>query len=239
MNPFKVGDKILAIHDRDAPFYTKGATYTVLEIDGDVVYYRDGCLCHYKHFKLVKKLITDCIIDVRNSTLSDRLRVKQILLDNGQPIWTHTKVFTIDNNPETISLNIFTLSIFTLNIFRGWSGSTKVLPNISLEEFVQKYSKSDTTIKETTMEQNIEIKIDGKSIYNQSAKVKIERQIRYKTPYTGVIWNRDGSYNSTIYAKSKKKLIDKFKSSQYRDMTMDIHIRVSSISEDRKFIETK
>lgn len=106
---------------------------------------------------------------------------------------------------------------------------------------------TNTVTKETTMTQTnqelaeaIATGIVAANCKPKKAKTpKTEQQIRHKTPWTGVIWNEDGSHNTTIYAKSESKLDTLFDSSTYQFMAMDKHKRQSTRRVKRQYTDTK
>lgn len=76
--------------------------------------------------------ITNCAINIEDSTLADRLRLRQVLLDNEQFIYSNIENSQYDTNANYI-----------LKYSNGWIGSHIRLPNITLKNFVQKFKKHD------------------------------------------------------------------------------------------------
>jgi hypothetical protein len=75
--------------------------------------------------------ITNYIIDICNTSLEDRLKLKQVLLDNGQIIYNNSVIFTECTKH-------FTSVIYSSNNL--WAGSVSE-HNISLKEFISKFGK--------------------------------------------------------------------------------------------------
>ena len=80
--------------------------------------------------------ITDYVIDIEGSTLGDRLRLRQVLLDNNQQIFSQIE----KNEYNTRSGRVLMCSE---DHFGEWAGTNKKLPNITLEDFIQKFKKND------------------------------------------------------------------------------------------------
>jgi len=78
--------------------------------------------------------ITDYIINIKDSTLADRLRLRQVLLDNNQKL----------NTALLTSKTIVNGALRNSTSNRGWGGTYAFsVPNISITDFIQKFKKSD------------------------------------------------------------------------------------------------
>lgn len=78
--------------------------------------------------------ITDYVINIKDSSLQDRLRLRQVLLDNGQKIHFTQSLIEQDHRPiygYNVSISEWTML----------ANSTK--PNIELKDFIQKFKKHD------------------------------------------------------------------------------------------------
>lgn len=75
--------------------------------------------------------ITNYTIDIENSSLQDHLRLRQVLLDNGQVIWEKSKILL---SPKLAS--VYNSSVTYVDL--SWAGSYKQ-PNISLQDFINKF----------------------------------------------------------------------------------------------------
>jgi len=78
--------------------------------------------------------ITDYVIDVKDSSLADRLRLRQVLLDNGQKLF--------NNTITRCNVTMFCPAYCVLT-FGRWGFDPDSLPNISLKDFIQKFKKSN------------------------------------------------------------------------------------------------
>ena len=80
--------------------------------------------------------LEDCVIDIEDTSFADRIRLRQVLISNGQKLCPLHPVHTL---PLTRKANK------SLMLFPGdltWTGSGKPA-NISLEEFIQQFKKND------------------------------------------------------------------------------------------------
>lgn len=78
--------------------------------------------------------IQNYVIDIKGRSLQDRLRLRQVLLDNGQHIHYTPSLLEVGSRPNyglSDSMNEWTILSNLAN------------PNISLEDFIQKFKKSD------------------------------------------------------------------------------------------------
>ena len=78
--------------------------------------------------------ITDYIIDIKDSSLQDRLRLRQVLLDNNQVI--------INSNPVPMHLNLVEISYSILADGTSW-GTSRKQPNINIQDFISKFKVQD------------------------------------------------------------------------------------------------
>jgi len=80
-----------------------------------------------------KSNIQDYIINIEGSSLKDRLRLRQVLIDNDQSLLTPLR----SKNPTLILRNEGVL-IFYIS---EWLVDIDIKANISLENFIQKFKK--------------------------------------------------------------------------------------------------
>lgn len=86
--------------------------------------------------------ITDCVIDIRDSSLDDRLKLKQVLLDNGQTVYRYYKGF--DTEQGCLSGKIgYSKSSVHWDRFACMGAN----PNITLQDFIAKFGKQQPEIK--------------------------------------------------------------------------------------------
>lgn len=97
--------------------------------DDSSIFNHDGC--NFRR-KAAKTKITGYIIDIKDSSLQDRLRLKQVLLDNGKIPGTGYL-----EKPDCRATEWYASNTLSHGTFNG-TGS-----NISLEDFIQKFKKSD------------------------------------------------------------------------------------------------
>lgn len=79
--------------------------------------------------------ITDYIIDIENTSLADRLRLRQVLLDNNQQI---SELLVVLNISTTVN-NVY----YYNNFINKWCGSGNHKSNISLQDFINKFKVQD------------------------------------------------------------------------------------------------
>lgn len=79
--------------------------------------------------------ITECIIDIKGSTLADRLRLRQVLMDNEIEVISGSAIFNR-------ILSWTSLHYSSPNDPKNWGGST-LKANISLQDFIAKFKKQD------------------------------------------------------------------------------------------------
>lgn len=143
----KVGDTVMCIDSTThSSKPTVGTTHTVTEVGTHSDFTWNGWNIMSQErdgFVVLQQAepelaLTDHVIDIANSSLADRLRLRQVLLNNGQELCKMTAI----EKPRGHSFKATNTSLTLYSGDNTWTGSGRE-PTISLQDFIDKYKKSD------------------------------------------------------------------------------------------------